>query len=435
MQDRYSAFSAKDISGYLLNIYDKLSKGANLTFDEEDFLIKLPDNLLEDVDELKQFHSPIEEEPEQHVVQRVRKKKPSQPKLTQEETDELLEDSPEMVVLNQFFPLIGDDTLFFNDDAPNIDASINTLLYLRELGYTTATWYTGPEYDRNNCHRGIPGMEGTEADGKPVCEYRNGKSYTITQIIAMAQNHSNYYGYKPPKPFLAMAHPGCRCYFLCEQPSSADGVPNTAPGIPTFGEPEEILSYKQQIFSKLRNFPVDRWTLLSPVIYTATENANASIVDEDDVRQTTPYAKSKKLYKKQYKSSAQQEDRLVIAESEWVDAIKPIRISKSYLFRSSIGPVRPIPDTYFGFQTSESDAYSIVFLGDLARKIIAPRDCVEEVKLRPIPLDKITANSYIGVDDSYGLVVQVLDDNKVSCFVPDFDEIVTLIPEVAYEIA
>jgi len=104
MQNKYSAFSPKDIAEYVSNLYEKLSHGLDLTFEEEDFLVELPDDFLEDVDELKQFRTPLEEQPTQPRVKRVKQKKPKDKKLTTEEADELLEASPEMTVLNQFFP-------------------------------------------------------------------------------------------------------------------------------------------------------------------------------------------------------------------------------------------------------------------------------------------------------------------------------------------
>jgi hypothetical protein len=424
MRDRYSAFSSKDIADFVSNLYDKLNHGLDLTFEEEDFLVELPDNFLEEVDELKQFQRPVEKEPIKPAVKRIKKKKPAQKKLTTEETDELLESSPEMTVLNQFFPdKVFDDAHFNEPIEAHMDASINTFIYLREFGYTTAMWVLGPEHVATSCHPTEWSM------GYPICDYLSSAQLTLDNIIQSAQEHADAHSYFPPKAIIALSHPACRCHLVCFPPASPEDIPNTAPGLPTFGEPEEILQYKQRIFPGLQEFPVDRWTVLSPLIYAQAAQSDALIVDEADVQQKTPYATSKKK-----KKSSFEEERFVFAGSAWVDDIQPIRISKSYLFKSSMGPMRPIPNTYVGFQLSVTDTYARVFLGDLSRTILAPRECVEIANLQPVSLSEIDVNSFIRIDDSFGLVIRALDDGKAQCYLPDFDEVASVRPEVAFKV-
>jgi len=429
MQNKYSAFSPKDIAEYVSNLYEKLSHGLDLTFKEEDFLVELPDDFLEDVDELKQFKTPLEEQPTQPRVKRVKQKKPTDKKLTTEEADELLAASPEMTVLNQFFPQVFDNDIFFAEEDPSdIDASINTFIYLRDLGYKTGMWVIGPEHKADHCHP-------TErSGGLPICDYLNSASINLDDIITQAQSYADAHSFFPPKALIAQSHPGCRCHLVCFQPNSPEEIPDTAPGLPTFGEPEEILSYKKQIFEKLQTFPVDRWTMLSPLIYMEVNQADAHIVDEGDVYQTTPYVKEQKLYKQKYKSSLFDEERLIHSASDWIDEIQPIKISKSYLFKSSMGPVRPIPNTYVGFQLSVTDTHAMVFLGDISRTILAPRDCIETIDLHPVSLEEMDSNSFMRIDDSYGLVIRVLEDGKAQCYLPDFDEIVSVYPESAFNV-
>lgn len=429
MQDRFGAFSAKDIANYISNIYHKVTHGLGLSWDEQDFIVDLPDDFLEDVDELKQFQQPLEKEPAVPRARRVEKKEPTQKKLTQEEVDQLMAASPEMTVLNTFFPSVFDRDVFFAEPNPvHIDASINTFIYLRDLGYTTGVWALGPEYKREKCH------PVREISGKtPICEFLDGSPLLINDIIQRAQAFADRHSFMPAKAIVALSHPNCRCHVVCYPPVSPEGIPDTAPGLPTFGDPEEILHYKQQIFPKLQIFPVDRWTVLSPIIYEQITNVAAKVLDEDAVLQATPYYKARKHYKKQYKSSSFEEERLKYAESAWVDDVQPIRTSHSYLFKSSLGPIRPVPSDYVGFQLSVTDDYAMVFLGNLSRTIIAPRDCIEIINLRPVPPSELDANTFIRIDDSYGLTIQILEDGKALCYLPDFDEMLTVHPESVFK--
>lgn len=427
MPNKHSAFFGKELIDFIVNLYNKLRHGLGLTKDEEEVLEQTPDDVLEEVDQIKEQEETPEEIPIEPRVKRVLKKRPTEKKLTQEETDELLAASPEMTVLNQFFPdEVFDDSHFDEKQRQHIDTSINTFLYLREFGYKNAMWVIGPEHKATRCHTTEWSM------GYPICDYLATAQLTLDNIIKYAQEFSDTHGFYPPKAIIAFSHPGCLCHLICWPPNSPEEIPDSAPGVPTFGSPEEILYYKQQIFPNLKEYPVDRWTVLSPLVYAEANQSDAFIVDEADVQRQTPYVNSRKS-RKEKPTASLEEERFVYADSAWVEDIQPIRISHSYLFRSSMGPIRPIPSNYIGFQLSVTDNYAIVFLGNLSRTIIAPRNCIEIINLRPVFVTDVDSNSFIRIDDSYGLAIRVLEDGKVMCYLPDFDEMIAVYPESVFK--
>jgi len=434
MQDKYSAFSPKDIAEYISNLYDKLRHKLTLSNDEEQFLEELPDDFVSDADDIKEEEYSNVPAPSEPKVKKVKKKEPGQQNLSPEEVDRLLDKSPEMVVLNSHFPMIFDDDLFFAESNPaHIDASLNTFVYLRDLGYQMGMWVIGPEHKASGCH------PTPRSGGMPICDYLNSAMLSLDDLINQAQDYANKHSFYPPKAIIAQSHPGCFCHVVCFKPDTPEAIPDTAPGLPSFGDREELDHYKTQIYERLKTFPVDRFTILSPTIYQGMDTAEAYVVDEADVYTTSPYERDLRYYLKNYGKTYGKyllnDDRIVFAETTWQENIKPIQVTHSYLFRSSLGPVRPIPDTYVGFQLSKNETHAIIFLGNLSRTVIAPLHCIAEVNLTPVSNNSVDANSFISIDDSLGIAIRVLETGKVESYIPDFDEILEVTPDQVFSVS
>lgn len=418
---------------YLENLYDKISHGILLSDEEEASLRTTPTDLLREVDQNKSETEQLPPETKRPIrVKRVTELPSDKPPLSEEERQEIVEESPEGIVLNTFFPEVWEESDFFLDENSEplhslyVDASLNTLLYLKDLGFTTALWQIGPEHKssfkskkemKDHC-------KPTEfSGGIPVCDFLNGRSFPIDELLSGAIAHSDQHAYYPLKPIIAQTHPGCKCHLVCWQPSSPEEIPDTAPGVPTFGDDEEKLEYKKQIFNRIGSNPitVDRWTVLSKEIYKMSDNAEGRIVDEWDVRQSVQSQSGIRRYKKKIEYEAGFQDIWVKRASEsWSESIKPIALTSSYVYRSILGPIRPIPHTYIGFQTNISDEYSLVYLGDMNRSIVAPIEYIQEVHLKENPSLDVDAKTFVKIDDSFGIVIKVFDPNKILCYLPEF---------------
>jgi len=260
-------------------------------------------------------------------------------------------------------------------------------------------------------------------NGIPICDFLNAGSFTIDELIENAADHAAQHGYVTPKPIMAKSHPKCSCYLVCWQPNSPEEIPDSAPGVPTFGDPEEILQYKTEIFNRIGSTPttVDRWTVLSKEVYKASAKAKGKIVDEWDVRQSIQTSRGPRRYKKRVQFEGGYYDEWVkIASEEWAESIKPVAITTGYVFRSLLGPIRPIPSTYLGFQTHVHDNYSIVFMGDMGRSIIAPVEYVSDLQLKESPSLPVDMKTFVRVGDTLGIVIKVFSEKKILCYLPEF---------------
>jgi len=262
--------------------------------------------------------------------------------------------------------------------------------------------------------------------GIPVCDYLNGTTISIEKMIDHAHRHSGNHGYFPPKPIVSMSHPACACHLICWPPTSVEDIPDSAPGIPTFGDYDDILQYKREIFERISSgqMKVDRFTILSKEILKESEHAKAYTVDEWDVR--------KKLLKypafqrevereeteEEYHASAKDVWVKTAADS-WHEDIQPVAIATPHIFKSFLGPIRPIPDTYVGLRTHSDGQYSLVFVGDMARHSFIPNTYLTDLKLRKHDPSEIKPVMFVDVDGSIGIVISIFDDDKILCFVPD----------------
>ena len=432
----YEDWSKDEWEQYLENLYDKLDHDIPLDAKEEEDIKVTPDEIIQEVDEKKvQEEGVVPESSKKPKVRYITRKPERQPKHTPEEIQELeeiIKESPEAEVLNTFFPEILEENKFFRDEDDQpihplyIDTSLNTLFYLRAIGFRSCTWHIGPEHkstfnSKNEMKNHCKPTE--ESNGIPICDFLNGKPFSIDELIQNADDHSSSHGYFPPKPIEARSHVGCACFLVCNQPNTPEEISDQAPGVPAFGSPEEKLHYKTEIFNRIASSPmtVDRWTVLSKEVYKNIENSKNVIVDEWDVRQALHTTQGIRRYKKRLNYEANYFGEWTkIASEEWAESLKPVAITTGYVFRSLLGPIRPVPNTYIGFQTNVQDQYSLVYLGNLARSIVAPIEYVKELRIKEnLSLD-IDANTFVRIGDVLGIVIKVFNDKKILCYIPEY---------------
>lgn len=416
------SISWDDAKQYIKNIYNKVRNKVPIETHEQQLLEGMPKEVIDEVNQEEQV--PID------VTDQVRV-------IEEEDKEKLLEESPEAQILNSFMPEIFDNNIFFAESEPrHIDASINTLAYFRAFGYISGMWGLGPEHNASPDHieqlneqkkqQGIPGRSIRQQDlcrpmpyglgDIPVCERLDTSEIELEYAIQNAIAHAHEKGYYPPKPIIALAHPGCSCNILCWAPVSPENIPDTAPGVPTFGTDEEKLYYKGQIHANLADFYVDRWTVLSDAIYEQTPGEGAGFSEYDVVQATY------------------QHERYKIAEEEWIEDIKPIIVKDGFVYKNYLGIIRPVPKTYNGLQVERSSTHAKIYLGEMARTLVVPLEKIEEISIKPTKFFNINSNMYIKVADTIGIVIKVFSEDKILCYLPEFDSRTFVDSGTIYEI-
>jgi hypothetical protein len=159
--------------------------------------------------------------------------------------------------------------------------------------------------------------------------------------------------------------------------------------------------------------------VLSEEIYNAAASSNVEVVDEYDVAQ------------------AEKEDAGLLpgmfpdragSTQLWTktaaDVVKPIAISTNYIMAAPFNIVRPVPNTYVGFQVGTQGNHAKVFLGNLSRKAFAPLGSIRELALTKSTENLYDYNKFVNVDGMWGIIIKVTEDNSFLCYVPSLDEIV-----------
>jgi hypothetical protein len=411
------AISWEDAKNYAKNIYNKIFRKQPVDDFEEQLLQGFPQVLLDDA-----YREISEEVPwyEIDYRQELNKLKTEQEQaLTPEQRQQLIQTSPEASVLNTFMPEVFDENVFYAVTSPMpdkippthyVDASINSLAYLAALGYSVGTWVLGPEHNALGAKR-PKDLCKPVIDGIPICDRLNGSGLDLRGLISQAIAHANTHGYYPPKPLIAQTHPGCRCSLICHAPATPEMIPDNAPGVPVFGTPEELLFHKQRIHKNLKDFQIDRWTILHPDTYSAT-TPQEGIVEEDIEEFTQPTTISET-------KASESTDRYKFAE--WKEDIKPVKVKEGFIIRSSLGTYRPIPNTYYGLQTEQNGEYCKVFLGDISRIVTVPMKKIEEINIKSVNFSDADSNMFIKVDDTIGIIIKIYSEDKILAYFPDFN--------------
>jgi hypothetical protein len=265
-------------------------------------------------------------------------------------------------------PLPGDRrpwTLPIPEDYnPKNDHSYNTFKYLYSLGYRDAIWHLAEshgEYDQ--------------------CDELNGMSFTTDWLLFASQHN-------PPSPIYSRSHPDCRCFITCNPPSSPEEIPDDAPGLPLFGTDDQILEFKRKIFANLVPLDVDSQTMAPPEEHLAY------------------------LYSSRLKFGK---------EDKWKENIVPIKTQKDFRLVLPLGLYRPMIEEYIGIKLEENDEMTKSYIYDLNRIVYIPNEFLTTLNVKEDTSREVKPGEYVYIDNSIlGIVTRILED-KVFCFIPDFN--------------
>lgn len=331
--------------------------------------------------------------------------KPIPPKKQEVPRKEPKEKAQELVMLTSFFPTITEQSIFNEDDSSNIDSSLTVFDYLKARGYKFGTWLISENFDQNNCHKVL---------GKPVCLKNSGKTFSIDFIINFANEHADAHGYFPPHPFFALAHVNCNCGILCHKPTSLTQIPDTSPGLPMFADRKTINKFKKQIFEKLKDVYVNRWTFMlqSDIDEIFPEDTKARYYD---IFNSNPY-KEEDVY-----ASSDE----IIKTAKWKENIKPISLNEGFLFVQNKKFITPVPSNYFGFQLSSNEKSAHIYLVNLGYVIEVPKNILNYIEIRPINR-KPKSFDYIMIDNELGIILSVENESRPLVYLPEFNDVMEL---------
>ena len=404
----------REAKRFIKNIIEKQKKNLPITEEEAKFIQEAPPELVTE------------------ATQEIEDKLQGEPAPVPPEEIE-----PEVKVLNIFEPALVDELELLGQPGQFLDTSLNSIMYLQALGYKTGTWNLSVEHDilgkglSNKALKSVCSPMVNLGMGKmPICDALHGQIFTLDQVISNAKEHAGKHGYRIPKPVLALSHPKCRCSIICHAPASPNEIPDSAPGVPMEGTSEELLFYKTNIFNNMAQFKdvhIDRHTILARIIHETAEEYYSETPPKPEAPMSGPEIAEALL------STV----RVKIAEEEWTEDIKPVMISKNFIYRTIIGGaliIRPIPDTYYGFQLGTKGNYSRVYLGDLNRIINIPTDRVKDIEVTPSKSGDIEGGNYMEVDGQLCLVIKIFSADKILCYLPELDEAVFVDGGIPYDV-
>jgi hypothetical protein len=350
---------------------------------------------------------------------------------------ETLKEVPEANTLNAFYPDIYNQGQYFEEEKPGaIDSSSNIFAYLMSLGYREAIWGIGPEFHRDNCRK-IDDMmmiwDHERTFGAPVCEDNWARTYLIENIIATANNHASVYGYWPPKPLIALSHPGCGCKLTCLPPRSIEEIPDNAPGIPSFADETILNKYKTKLLKQLHNVEVDRWAILPEDVL----NINKLQRSIEEEKENTPFHAEIINANPNFKSKKKSfiEDEIIKeGKSKWEEDIKPIILNRQFIYKQALGIIRPVPASYKGFQLEKNETHAKIHLFNLGYTIEVPLEVITYVNLIPSKKDHLDAGDYLSLEGELAIVLIAHDDKKPICYIPELDDVVYIDPDDGFQI-
>lgn len=263
---------------------------------------------------------------------------------------------------------------------PKVDSSIGAIAYLRSLGYNEALW------DVHESH-----------DEWDICDELRGEIFTLDEIIDYASVHKIVKGYAhPPAGIWAHSHPDCRCHLICYPPGTVDEIPDDAPGLPTYAEPELLHDFK---FKLSYSFPIVIVTSVTqaPDYHYLHQGAALQIIER-------------------YKQ-AQKEN--------WVDDIQPIKINKTTMMEIELGLVHPIVQGDIGFQLQKTDNKSKIYSYTYKRIFNIPNKYIDILSLQESNASEYVPGTFINVDGNLAIINRILDGN-ILCYIPEIDTLTTI---------
>lgn len=249
----------------------------------------------------------------------------------------------------------------------HIDHSYSALAYLNSLGYKDCIWNFSETHQKRD-----------------ICDDLQGRMFSISDVLA------NSY-HVPPSPIFSLSHPGCNCFLLCINPTSPDEIPNTAPGLPIYGDEEEIRKYKQRIFPNLLPIGVDRVTFPP----TSTHYSY--------VKQPARYA------------------------SEWKLSIQPVATNTLFRAFLPLGFFRIFEPEMKGFLLERSSKFAKVYFYQLQRLFIVPLCALQVLSL--VKTSEKKPGVFITTSDTkektVGIILEIRE-NSVLAYLPEYRSAVTI---------
>ena len=297
---------------------------------------------------------------------------------------------PELETLYEYVPEVVEEVLlrpdYTDSQRGHVDLSINAFTYLKSLGYKEAIWQLGQEFDYNDCNGS--------------CSANAGKFFNIDNVITTSDVHSSKNSYFPDKPFVALAHPSCRCSMTCFPPYSINDIPDSAPYLPMNADKKLLKVCKEKLLSLLQDIDIDRWTSL----YNIDQQMNLDQME--DFYDNMKHASSNERIK----------------TAEWEEKIIPIKLKRSFMLYFPMGIIRPVPANYIGFQLSRSENLSKIYLVQLGYVIEVSSDLIQELVLAPSDDLDIKTNPFVMIDGELGIIIFHHDYEDTICYLPEFDE-------------
>jgi len=263
---------------------------------------------------------------------------------------------------------------------PKVDSSIGAIAYLRSLGYNIAFW------DVNESH-----------DEWDICDELRSSTFSLDELIDYASVHKIVKGHAhPPACIWAQSHPDCQCHLVCYPPDTIDDIPDSAPGLPTYAEPELLNDFK---FKLLQNLPV--------VI-------------------VTPYTQAPDFYFFHQGAILQLLERFKKAEQDnWIEDIQPITINKTTMIEIELGLQHPITQGDIGFQLQRTNTKSRVYSWNSKRIFEIPTKYLTILSLQESDSTDHPPGTFVNVDGNIGLIHRILNGN-ILCYLPEIDTQVTV---------
>lgn len=255
-----------------------------------------------------------------------------------------------------------------------VDNSYVVLSYLKSLGYNSAIW------SLNEYH--------PEPD---VCDHIHGNNFTLDELLLNAQHN-------PPSPIFTLSHPGCYCFLTCNPPASPQNIPDTAPGLPSYGNQQDLVFYKEQLFSRLVPIQLDSVTMLPP---------------EDDVLR---YSNMDKYNLARYGTDKQ----------TVVSYIKPVYLNKEIICYLPLNLRRPIIEKLKGCQFKIINNFSFVYFPDLNRNLLIPSKLLESINMeinKEIDTKSLNRGDFFFNQNLELCILQNKHDDIITYFIPSLNHL------------
>ena len=344
-----------------------------------------------------------------------------------------------------------------------VDHSLPTLQYLQTMGYKRAVWFMSDQHNFFSHHNKC---------GIDPCEQNSSKEFYIEELISHAMQHAGggqyvcdlsnvkklqrreqkinqmynnkwykiplkdiaklqqeildiqagtktekWKAYSPPSPIFSLSHPSCSCFLLCLDPLSAREIPDNAPGMPMFADPQVQEEFRQRIWQNIMALPAAG---IEVHAYTLPPDPNTSFTEE--VIMGNKPDDGSQLY-------ASVEDRKKFAEEQWQSNIKPIITKDNVYMTYPMGITQPIMSGLKGFQIKSNNDLSLVYLVDMNHLVYVPTEHIEEIKFTGYEVPtSIERGDYVRISEegTNAIIFDILADDTVLAFVPDFEEVVSI---------